>query len=77
MRKYIIPFLAGIATTVLLSNTVQNNLLTVKPALPKSTVILDSFNGDINPKWTEYVKKGYQVKAITGNNYKAIILEKY
>lgn len=78
MKNSILLFLLGIFVTISIAATTPNTgILTIKPATPKSTVILNTRNYN---EWENYIKKGYQVKSITtGGNYNHvyIVLEKY
>ena len=66
MRKSIVPFLLGIFITVSVAAT-TNNLMTVKPATPISTV---SYTGE-NPTQftTKYASMGYQVVSSASCGY--------
>lgn len=77
MKNSILLFLLGIFVTISIAATIPNTGMTVKPATPKSTIILNSRNYS---EWGDWVRKGYQVKCITnGGNYNHvyIVLEKY
>lgn len=62
-------FLLGALVFALLSFTaVETKLLTIKPATPKSIVVLSDYYFNINSKIESYSKKGYIVKTMVGNS---------
>ena len=82
MKNNILIFLLGIFVTISIAATVPNTgLLTIKPAIPKATIVLID-NNDIKIKnnINYYLKQGYIVSKLgTLPNYSqvVIILEKY
>jgi len=82
-RNIILAFLLGIFVTVSIAAT-TTDLMTVKPATPKQTVVL-SIHPEIVPEATKgFLKKGYVISKVscTGTNYYSallciVVLEKY
>lgn len=84
MKNTILSFLLGIFVTVSIAAT-TNNLMTVKPAVPKETVCFVSSDMiEIKSKILDYSARGYVVKAMQSNssryveiyNY-IVVMEKY
>lgn len=80
--KNILSFLLGVALLVLLSATIQtSNLLTVKPATPKSSVCFTYYgNKEGKDLILKYNKLGYITKLVTerdGFGYSLVVMEKY
>ena len=77
MKNNILIFLLGVFVTISIAATVPNTgLLTVKPAKPRSTLVL--YNRDYM-NWKNYIYQGYQVKSAsagTDGGY-IIVMEKY
>ncbi len=72
MKNNFLPFLLGIFVALSFAATTPN-LLTVRPAKPKSTVRVTSFEDA-----KLYIKNGYIIKSAGGGDYhQFIILEKY
>ena len=82
MKNNILIFLLGVFVTISIAATVPNTeLLTFKPATPKSVI---SFYGykvspeEVVNKINKYSKYGYVVKEMVGSDYTYIIvMEKY
>lgn len=75
MRNFILGCLFVILTSATLSKA---DLLTVKPATPKSVVVISDYYIDINPKIVSFTKQGYIVKTMVGNHSGiTIVMEKY
>lgn len=75
MKNFILGCLFVLLTSATLSKT---DLLTFKPATPKSTIVLSDYYIAINTKIKNYAKQGYVVKAMVGNSSGiTIIMEKY
>jgi hypothetical protein len=76
MKNTILPFLLGIFITISFAAT-TTNLLTVKPATPKSTVFIRARNVDeVKP----YLRQGYIIKIVAkGDEWESchVVLEKY
>lgn len=75
-------FILGIALVILTSATTMS-VITVKPAKPKATIVLDSDLGasNIRKQIYHYIKEGYIVKSIAGTsqygNAWIVVMEKY
>ena len=81
--KNLFYFIAGVLFITLISATTVS-IMTVKPALPKSTIVFsddyreDEFIGKIKT----YIKQGYIVKSISGSGKQytdtwIVVMEKY
>lgn len=77
MKNNILPFLLGIFVAISFAAT-TTNLLTVKPATPKSVVVYDGDSSGRKEFIYRYVKKGYIVKTVNQiSGYGIIVMEKY
>lgn len=80
--KNVFYLILGIALVILTSATTVS-VMTVKPAKPKATIVLDSNLGQSNIKELiyHYIKEGYIVKSIAGTphygHYWIVVMEKY
>lgn len=76
-------FLLGIIVFVLLSFTAINtDIITIKPSLPKSTVVFEASSPtNCVKKIKEYVREGYITKSVAGSHqygyYWVVVMEKY
>ena len=82
MKNSILLFLLGIFVTISIAATVPNTgLLTVTPATPKSTIVLQSSWGTTDATQKDilnYAKQGYIVRSTVSIDTRAlIIMEKY
>lgn len=70
-------FILGICLIVLTSATTVS-VMTVKPATPKQTIVFYEYSTQDIPKRTyPYLRKGYVLKAIYGDRYQIVVMEKY
>jgi hypothetical protein len=75
--KNIFYFILGICLIVLTSATTVS-VMTIKPATPISTVVFYEYSPQVIPKKINpYLKKGYVVKAVYGDRFQIVVLEKY
>lgn len=78
MKNFILGCLFVLLTSATLS---QTDLLTVKPAIPKSTIILEGTWGttrETKNRMNNYIKQGYIFKSSVSIDTRAlIIMEKY
>lgn len=77
-------FILGVLTCALLSFTsIETGIITVKPALPKSTVSFYSERcsygaKNLSTQISTYISKGYIVKSVTGTDCTYfVVMEKY
>ncbi len=79
--KNILYFLLGIFLVVLTSAStavVTANVMTIKPATPKATIIFYEYNPNLVPgRARPYLKQGYVLKSVYGDRFKIVVLEKY
>lgn len=76
MKTQFLTFLLGIFVAISFAAT-TSNLLTVKPATPKSTVYLEHTSKSTVDKW---LSKGYIIKIVAKGDeyyYATVVLEKY
>ncbi len=53
-------------------------MIKVEPATPKSTIVFYEYNPEFIPNRTKpYLKQGYVLKAVYGDKYQIVVLEKY
>lgn len=72
MKNQLVSFLLGGLVFISFAAS-TTNIMTVKPAIPKSVVIVDSFD-NARP----YIRNGYIIKTSLGGDYHSrLILEKY
>lgn len=87
MKKIIVPFLLGVLVVMTLAFN-SNELLTVRPATPKSVLVKPFWGAygiqeDITQYVKENVRKGYILKELTldseENGYQrgVVVMEKY
>jgi len=77
MRNFILGCLLVILTSVTLTKT---DLLTVKPATPKSIVVFEDRSEYCQEKIKSYYRKGYIVKSVikaSKFDYVLVVMEKY
>lgn len=81
MKNHIISFLLGVATLLCIgAGLATTDIITVKPATPKSTVVKVIYSSTNVPDFIiPYAKKGYIVKSCTSSGTASwiVILEKY
>ena len=80
MKNNILIFLLGIFVTISIAATVPNTeLLTIKPAIPKATIVVSGWaTSELNNNMKPYLKAGYVVKNLSaGDGARVIIKEKY
>ena len=82
MKKNIFIFLLGILVSICIGAGISNSeLLTVKPATPKSVIVLQSewdTMDNTQKRILNYTKQGYIVSSTVGIDTRAfIIMEKY
>lgn len=82
MKNSILGFILGVFAVIsIAAGTSSTELLTIKPAIPKSTVSFSGFRSDPEPiinKIKIYSSKGYILKEMVGSDYTYIIvMEKY
>ena len=80
MKNNILIFLLGVFVTISIAATVPNTgLLTIKPATPKATIIVDGWNTEkLNNNMKPYLKAGYIVKNLSaGDGARVVVMEKY
>lgn len=79
MKNNILIYLLGVLTVVLLSFKAgeEYQKMYMTPAKPKSTVVLVSKNNHDKVDWQPYVRQGYQIQQIAGDEYKVYVLVKY
>jgi hypothetical protein len=80
MKNNILLFLLGIFVTISIAATVPNTgLLTVKPAIPKATIVVSGWaTSELNNNIKPYLKAGYIVKNVAaGDGARVVVLEKY
>lgn len=78
MKNTILSFLLGIFVAISFAAT-TTNLLTVKPAQPKATVVVSGWaTSELNANMKPYIQKGYIVKNMSaGDGARCVVLEKY
>lgn len=83
MKTQILPFLLGIFVAISFAAT-TSNLLTVKPATPKSVIVIGGNDDpyEVETEIRRYVREGYIVKTacVSSRHYDAyslIVMEKY
>ena len=79
MKHNILTFLLGVFVTISIAAT-TTDLMTVKPATPKSVVIIECRSSYVNEYAKPYIKQGYQVEYVAGAYYDydgLLILRKY
>ena len=75
--KNLFYFILGISLITLISATTVS-VMTIKPATPKSTVVFYEYDHkDIPKRVYPYLEKGYIIKAMYGDRYQIVVLEKY
>lgn len=80
MKKYIISGVLVLLFLVSLAFASGTSLMTIKPAQPKSTVILYESGSDLKKQVYPWIRKGYLVEHITGPNSNGnvvVVLTKY
>lgn len=80
MKQYIISGVVMLLILVLLAFTGSTSLMTIKPAQPKSTVILYEYGHDLKKQVYPWIRKGYLVEHITGptpSGTVVVVLTKY
>jgi len=80
MKNIIIGIVIGVLLmTTIAATTIGGDLLTFKPATPKSTIIKTYYNGMSPDAFISAgIKKGYQVQHFgTSNYYCTIVMVKY
>lgn len=70
-------FILGICLIVLTSVTTVS-VMTVKPATPKQTIVFYEYSPQEIPKRAyPYLRKGYVLKAVYGDRFQIVVMEKY
>ena len=81
MKNNILIFLLGVFVTISIAATVPNTeLLTVKPATPKSVFTILCYNNDEAVRYIEVMsQKGYKYISFSGANSSngVLVMEKY
>ena len=81
MKKHLISFALGALTFMCIGATIVDNIMTVKPAVPKSVFAITCEAKEAVSYIGVYTKKGYIVKSFTsGAHYDydcVLIMEKY
>lgn len=81
MKSKISTFLLGILVTICIGAGVSNSeLLTVKPATPKSIISEVCYHNEANSLIKKYALKGYMFKSYSGagtSNSGVLVMEKY
>ena len=81
MKQTIFTFLLGIFVTIsIAAGTINSDLLTIKPAIPKSTICFKAYSEDIPEKILNYSRQGYQLQQAIGADQKygiVVIMVKY
>ena len=79
--KNVLYVILGIFLILLTSAStavVTANVIKVEPATPKSTIVFYEYNPEFIPNRTRpYLKQGYVLKAVYGDKYQIVVLEKY
>lgn len=75
--KQVFYFILGVCLVVLTSATTVS-VMTIKPATPKQTIVFYEYYPQNIPKITyPYLRKGYVLKAIYGDTFQIVVMEKY
>lgn len=83
MKKQLLIYTLGFLTPIFIGAGIASgtDILTVKPATPKSTVIIDCSWGELSSdkrEILEYYKKGYVVsKTVSVDSRALVVMEKY
>ena len=79
--KNVLYVILGIFLILLTSAStavVTANVIKVEPATPKSTIVFYEYNPEfISNRTKPYLKQGYVLKAVYGDKYQIVVLEKY
>ena len=76
--KNLFYFIAGVLFITLISATTVS-IMTVKPAIPKATIVVSGWNAsELNNNMKPYLKAGYIVKNLSaGDGARVVVMEKY
>lgn len=76
--KHILYLILEMLMVFLMSATTVS-IMTVKPAIPKATIVVSGWTTDaLNNEMKPYLKQGYVVKNLSvGYGCRAVIMEKY